>query len=89
MMQRVIGTASVVAILTLAAVGGAVAEQSQSRGPDADPRPGATSATAANPCAAKNPTSAKDRALRAPAWAGSVAAEQRVDRFSGGPLSDR
>jgi hypothetical protein len=94
MMHRVIGTASVVAILTLAGTGGAAGEPSQSPARGPDQRPGSSAAAgsnpcaAVNPCAAKNPISAKDRAVRAPAWVGG-AAQVGVDRFSNGPVSDR
>ncbi len=95
MMQRVIGTASVVAILTLSGAGSAAGEQSQSPGLEPSRPPGAPTATTANPCAAtnpcaaKNPTSAKNRAVRSPAWTGSAAGELTVDRFSGRSVSDR
>jgi hypothetical protein len=95
MLQRVIGTASIVAVLTFAGAGGAAGEQSQTPGlqpVQEGSRQGAAGnpCAATNPCAAKNPTSAKNRALRSPAWLdGAAAAQVRVDRFSGGGLSDR
>jgi hypothetical protein len=95
MLQRVIGMASVVAILTCAGAGGAAGEQSQTLGIQPGPPVGghgaaANPCAAVNPCAAKNPTTAKNRALRAPAWVdGAGLPQARVDRFSGVPVSDR
>jgi hypothetical protein len=96
MLQRVIGTASIVMTLTLAGAGGAAGEPSQTPGLQPALRQSVPQAAAGNPCAAvnpcaaRNPTAAKNRAVRSPAWvdeAGPVPAQ--VDRFSGKSVSDR